>query len=105
MANPAEERYLVPRRLDDPPQFFLWDFDEAALVIACTVLFSISGGLGFLVGIALGLLAARGLSTLKLQGGLSTILAFLWWYSWSDPWWRAKHASNQASNSCRELVG
>ena len=106
--RPTPERYLVPRRLDDPPQFFLWDADEAVLVITGAVLFSVAGdGLGFLVGAALGLLAARGLATLKLQGGIETIKAFLWWTTWSEPWWRPKNRRhrNQATNTHRELIG
>ncbi|HHH46552.1 MAG TPA: type IV conjugative transfer system protein TraL [Thiotrichales bacterium] len=107
MANPTPERFLIPRRLDDPPQFMVWDADEAVLVITLTILFSVAGnGLGFLAGAALGLLAARGLATLKLQGGMETIKAFAWWYTWSDPWWRPKNRkSSQASNIHRELVG
>ncbi len=120
MSHPTPERYLVPRRLDDPPQFFMWDADEAVLVIAAAILFSVAGnGLGFLAGAALGLFAARGLATLKLQGGLGTIKAFLWWYTWSDPWWQPKARrgrlwraigaeralASQASNAHRELIG
>lgn len=37
------EIYLIPRRLDDPPQFFFWDADEAILVIVFTLMGALLG--------------------------------------------------------------
>ena len=48
-----EAHFLIPRRLDDPPQFFLWDADEAVLVI----FFVLLGAL--LVAACLGALVRR----------------------------------------------
>ena len=53
--------FLIPRRLDDPPQFFLWDADEAVLAM----FFAILGALVGLIipGVLVGLLLARAFGT------------------------------------------
>jgi len=63
--------FLIPRRLDDPPQFFLWDADEAVLVIFFVLLGAL---LGLIIpGAVIGWLLARGFIRIKAQGGRGII--------------------------------
>ena len=78
------EIYLIPRRLDDPPQFFFWDADEAILVIVFTLIGALLGQI--LVGLVLGLLLARGFARVKAEGGRGIVTRFLYWYTPSR-WW------------------
>jgi len=78
------ELYLIPRRLDDPPQFFFWDADEAILVIVFTLIGALLGLI--LVGLVVGLLAARGFARVKAEGGRGIVTRFLYWYTPSR-WW------------------
>jgi conjugal transfer pilus assembly protein TraL len=34
----VDPKFLVPTRLDDPPQFLWWDFDVAILAMGCLVI-------------------------------------------------------------------
>ena len=65
-----EERFYIPRTLDDPPLFFMWALDDAAVFLCGVILFSLMGSaLMFLVGCASGLAAARAYARLKQAGG------------------------------------
>ena len=59
-------RYVIPRTLDDPPLFFMWNFDEAVIVIVMAILFGILGQL--VPGAFAGYLLARAYARLKAQG-------------------------------------
>jgi conjugal transfer pilus assembly protein TraL len=52
-------RLLVPRRLDDPPKFILWDFDVAICAMGISM-FGIMANY-FLTGAVVGVIAAYGL--------------------------------------------
>ena len=92
------EQYLIPRRLDDPPQFFFWDADEASLVIFFTLMGALLGQI--LVGVVVGLLLARGFARVKAEGGRGVVTRFLYWYT-PSPWWFRGHAPSHV----REYVG
>lgn len=93
-----QEHYLIPRRLDDPVQFFFWDADEAILVIFLTLMGALLGQI--LVGIAVGLLLSRAFARVKADGGRGVITRFLYWYTPSQWWFRGRAASH-----VREYVG
>lgn len=93
-----QERYLIPRRLDDPAQFFFWDADEAVVVIFFTLMGALLGEI--LVGIAIGLLLARAFARVKAEGGRGVITRVLYWYTPSPWWFRSK-----APSHVREYVG
>ncbi len=93
-----EAHFLIPRRLDDPPQFFLWDADEAVLVIFFVLLGAL---LGLIVpGAVIGLLLARGFTRVKAEGGRGIIPRFLYWYTPSQWWFRSR-----APSHVREYLG
>lgn len=56
-------KYLIPRRLDDPPKFFFWDLDVA--VVFCTVMvFGIAAG-AIVIPALVAAAAGAGFSKLK----------------------------------------
>lgn len=93
-----EEHYLIPRRLDDPPQFFFWDADEAMVVIVFTLIGALLGQI--VPGVLSGVLLARGLARVKAQGGRGIIPRFLYWYTPSAWWFRGR-----APSHVREYTG
>lgn len=96
-----EERFYIPRTLDDPPLFFMWALDDAAVFLCGIILFSLMGSaLMFLVGCATGLAAARGYARLKQAGGKGFVVRALYWYSPSDWWFRSP-----APSHVREYIG
>ncbi|MDD5394853.1 MAG: type IV conjugative transfer system protein TraL [Thiothrix sp.] len=94
----GQEKYLIPRRLDDMPQLFFWDADVAVIAIA----FILLGGLFGLIipGLILGVGIARAFSRLKHDGGKGMMVRFLYWYTPSDWWLKSRAASWQ-----REFIG
>lgn len=100
MTNGADH-YWIPRRLDDPVQFFFWDADVAVVVIVFLVLGSLLNHLLAVVGAAIiGVVAARSLSRIKAEGGRGVIARFLFWYTPSEWWLRAR-----APSHVREYTG
>lgn len=91
-------RYVIPRTLDDPPLFFMWNFDEAIIVIVAGILFGILGQL--VPGLFAGYLLARAYARLKAQGGRGLLMKALYWMTPSDWWLRSRAPSN-----IREYVG
>lgn len=55
----GQEKYLIPRRLDDMPQLFFWDADVAVIAIAFILLGSLFAMP--IPGAVLGILLARAL--------------------------------------------
>jgi len=95
------ERYLIPRRLDDPPQLFLWDADEAVLVVLFALMGALlGGGWGLAVGLGLGVFLARALARVKEEGGRQVLMAWVYWHTPSDWWFRGRAASH-----VREYLG
>lgn len=94
----GQEKYLIPRRLDDMPQLFFWDADVAVIAIACILL----GSLFALPipGAVLGILLARAFARLKHEGGAGMVVRFLFWYTPSD-WWLPSRAPSWQ----REFIG
>lgn len=95
-----EEDFWIPRTLDAPALFFLWELDSAILFIGWSLLGAIMGGMGFLFGIVLGWGSARAYSQLKEEGGRGLIIKILFWFTPSEFWASKKHPSH-----VREYIG
>jgi conjugal transfer pilus assembly protein TraL len=95
-----DERFKIPRTLDDPPLFFLWPFDEAMVVIVGTVFGAMMGKVMILVGLAVGIWGARSFARLKTEGGRGLLIRALYWYTPSDWWFPSLTPSH-----VREYVG
>lgn len=81
------EKYLIPRRLDDRAQFFLWEADTAVLFIGSLLMCSLLFGLwGFLIGVVMGYQLTKMLANLKEMGGKQIVMGVLYWYTPSS-WW------------------
>lgn len=94
-----EDDYWIPRTLDAPALFFLWELDVAVIFISWAILGAIMGGLGFLFGVILGWMSARGYSQLKEEGGRGLITKILFWFVPSQ-WASRRHPSH-----IREYIG
>lgn len=71
-------KLAIPRRLDDPPKFLLWDFDVV-------LVFLIFAGLGIVVNFpfvlgGLGLAAAYGLNKARAGRSRGYLLHLLYWH-------------------------
>ncbi len=90
------ERFCIPRRLDDPPTFFFWQFDTVLIVVGFFIIGSLLQ-LAVILSLA-GIFVARGWSRLRASGARGILPALLYWYS---PCWLP-----QRPPSCvREYVG
>ena len=96
-----EERFYIPRTLDDPPLFFMFQFDDAMVFIACVVICALMGtALMFIVGIVLGMTVAKAYGRLKEEGGRGLLIRILYWYTPSEWWFRSMTPSH-----VREYIG
>jgi conjugal transfer pilus assembly protein TraL len=90
--------YWIPRNLDAPPLFFLWEADTALLFVAAVLLGALFGS--FLFGVVLAVLAVRGYRRLKEEGGRGLIVRLLYWYTPSESW-----VSHHLPSHVREYYG
>lgn len=93
------EDYWIPRTLDAPALFFIWEADLAVIFIVWSILGAIMGGLGLIFGVLIGSICARGYAKLKEEGGKGLILKILFWFVPSG--W----ASKDNPSHIREHVG
>ncbi len=86
-----EVDFWIPRTLDDPPLFFIWQADVAYFYI----LFFILGSLLNMVvmGIVVAIFVARGYARLKEEGGKGLIVKFLYWHGPDCLWPLGRHPS------------
>ena len=95
-----DERFMIPRTLDDPPLFFLWAFDEAMVVVVGTVFGALMGKAMILAGLGVGIWGARSFGKLKVEGGRGLLIRALYWHTPSE-WWFASATPSYV----REFVG
>lgn len=80
------EHYLIPRHLDAPPMFLIFEADTAAIFLGCLFF-----GLMFqavLVFAPIGLVLARAYARLKAEGGRGIFVQTMYWYTPSKLWLR-----------------
>ena len=90
--------FVIPRRLDDPPQLFLWDADEAVLFLFLALLGALLGQA--VAGIVLAWLVGRAFARVKAIGGRAIVVRWLYWHTPSAWWCRTRAASH-----VREHIG
>jgi conjugal transfer pilus assembly protein TraL len=95
-----KENYIIPRHLDDPPMFFMWDMDEA-LAFLVPFMFLLLYGMVF-VGVVSGLLAMRFFGKIKAMGGKQLAKHILYWYTPAEAWFRLKRTP---PSYIREFIG
>lgn len=94
-----DNSYWIPRTLDAPVLFFMWEADSAVIFLTWTILGAVMGGIGLLFGVAVGWGFARGYVQLKEEGGKGLILKILFWFTPSQ--W----ASKRNPSHIREHIG
>lgn len=71
-------KYMIPRRLDDPPRFFFWEMD-VAVVFMTIMMFGIMVGV-FVIPAMLACAAAIGFSKLKQGQQKGFGIHVLYWH-------------------------
>ncbi len=95
-----EGSYVVPKHLDDPPMYLIWDADEAlAFLIPFCVLLIYQA---FIVGLIIGVVCMRALGQLKAVGGTQLIRHGVYWYTPSDWWFKFTYTP---PSHRREFIG
>lgn len=90
--------YWIPRQLDAPPLFFMWEADVAMIYVFWIFMGAILNM--FLLGLVMAIIFGRGYARLKEEGGRGLIMKLLYWYTPSDLWLSKKHPSY-----IREYIG
>ncbi len=100
----SEESHIIPKHLDDPPMYLMWDADEAYAFLGpvfLVVAFSPSL-MNFLLGGILGFFSMRTLARIKSAGGKQLHQHALYWYTPTDAWFKFRRTP---SSDVREFVG
>ena len=93
-----EDNYWIPRNLDAPPLFFMWEVDIAAIWIIWLV---IGGVMNMLIlGAACAIIFGRIYGRIKEEGGKGLIAKLMYWYTPSELW-----LSKQYPSHVREYIG
>jgi type IV conjugative transfer system protein TraL len=100
----SEESHIIPKHLDDPPMYLMWDADEAyAFLGPVFVVVTLSPSLvNFLIGGVLGYFTSRTLASIKYAGGKQLIKHALYWYTPTDACFKFKRTPN---SDVREFAG
>jgi conjugal transfer pilus assembly protein TraL len=94
------DNFVIPKHLDDPPMFLLWDSDEA-----CAFLVPFIGCMmyrSFFIGLGVGLVCMHILGRVKAQGGKQLLKQALYWYTPSQ-WWF--NCTVTPASHYREFIG
>lgn len=92
------EDYWIPRTLDAPPLMLMFEADVAMIFLFIVFLFMTMQATLF--GLVLGVIAARGYSKLKEEGGKGLLIKILYWYTPSGVWFTDSRPSH-----IREYIG
>jgi type IV conjugative transfer system protein TraL len=100
----SEESHTIPKHLDDPPMYLMWDADEAyAFLGPVFIVVALSPSLmNFLIGGILGYFTSHALARIKSAGGRQLIKHALYWYTPTDAWFKFRRTPG---SDIRELVG
>lgn len=92
-----DKEYWMPKNLDAPPLFFVWEADTAVLWIFWVFMGAMLNM--FVLGLAFAVIFSKGYSYLKEEGGKGLIMKLLYWYTPSDMW------VDKAPSHIREYIG
>ncbi|MCB9063245.1 MAG: type IV conjugative transfer system protein TraL [Halobacteriovoraceae bacterium] len=73
------ESFYIPRNLDAPPLFFIWEADTALLYLTIIIL-SLAMNM-FVMGLLLAIVVGRGYSKLKEQEGNGLFIKMIYWFT------------------------
>ncbi|MFK5948041.1 MAG: type IV conjugative transfer system protein TraL [Methylococcales bacterium] len=76
--------FWIPRNLEAPSMFFLWEADSALLVGFWIFMGAMLNM--FVLGLFLAVVFSRGYEYLKEEGGKGLIMKLVYWYSPSELW-------------------
>ncbi len=93
-----EDSYWIPRNLDAPALFFIWEVDTAMIAIVLVILGSVMNMFPF--GVAAAYFCCKGYARLKEEGGQGLIKRILYWYTPSTMW-----LSKTLPSNIREYLG
>ncbi len=92
-----ENDFWIPRNLDAPNLFFIWEADSAMLFIIILIVAGVMNM--FAIGAVLAYMAVKGYSYLKEEGGRGLLVKLMYWYTPSD--WMSKRLPSYV----REYIG
>ena len=72
-----EENFYIPRTLDDPKLFLVWELDCAMIAM---IAFFVSLAAGFFFAVAVSYFATSGYVRLKQEGGRGLIQKMYYWF-------------------------
>jgi len=72
------EEFWIPRTLDDPNLFFIWEMDSAMIFLSCAFIGIVISSIT--LGIVAGFFATKGYAKLKEEGGRGLLVKFLYWF-------------------------
>ncbi len=76
--NQETSKYLIPKRIDDPPKFLFWDF-EVAIIFMTSMLFGIMSGF-FVMCTLVGLVGCWGMQKVKAGQQKGYGIHLLYWH-------------------------
>jgi len=93
-----EDIHWIPRNLDAPPLFFMFEMDTAMIWVVFILFGSMMNM--FFLGLFLAWSVGNGYARLKEEGGSGLISKILYWYTPSEYW-----VSDQHPSHVREYIG
>jgi len=93
-----EEDYWIPRELDAPRLFFIWEADSAMIFIICLLLGAMLSM--YVASLLFAYVVTKGWIYLKDEGGRGLLMKFLYWYTPSHIW-----LSKRLPSFSREYIG
>lgn len=90
--------YWIPRNLDAPPLFFIWETDTALIWIVWLFMGALLNM--FFLGLFFAIIFGRGYARLKEEGGAGLITKIMYWYTPSELW-----LSKRLPSHIREYLG
>lgn len=93
------DNYRIPRHLDAPPMFLMWEADTAGIFLICLMAsFMVES---FIPAVA-GILLARGYARLKQDGSRGVLVHLLFWYTPSST---SINGKKRIHSHIREYIG
>lgn len=99
MTEEELSNFAIPRTLDAPRMFLLWELDVAVVFLTIVILFAAMGAKGLLFGIGVAIAISSGFIRLKEEGGKGLLVRIFYWFAPSG--W----ASQKLQSHIRERVG